>query len=613
MRRRSYLSALEARLNAGSGFEVEFNNRLTPLQVTAASNIQTALLADEDSLSIDVATGVTETVTAQIPALSYMGLLTYEIEEDVADSWTVTAQQSLNSTNGTDGDWTSLTVTPIWGTPKASHLQKIDIPAGAQRWVKFNFTNGDAVTNPLLNVGLRKLNNEGTNDYWVIFGASLMEGNMEYKSLHDKAQTAYGCDPIIFNRAYSGKNIAYVLTNLASIIADHPNSRFFFMHIGGNDVSGTRPYEDTTTQERLDLSNDFDSLVEDLISTNRVPILTNLTFRDYDRDSLPSAIACYGGGMQKYGSLPYNENIIEPVIKVRTPKFYDFVNDRSLIDFYSYVLEDQTHLSTDGVHFSLSGKSFMQDHLVATAMKVVHDGSQPTPITRSTYNTPYEDAEYYVGIAEVSELAADIAVAQTWVDKLDDWTRDYTAGQIQTLQDRIDAIAPAAIKEFFIDMYATYSVGGNWNELTDRIVGTSDSNLTDSAGGASTIGVEITKAFNRTDSAGGLEAFGLPYDAMRDCLGHRNFEAEPAQIKFTGLSSSKTYEVWVFSNQDTTSAYTLDVYIDSVKKSVNPANNTTEIVKFTGLSADVNDEIIVDFDTEESYCFVNVVKLVEIG
>ena len=615
------MAAVMGRQRVGLGYNINSDNRIMPLSVIADTVIATALNAEVDSLEIDVPATSTEVVTVQLPATPNGGLITYEVEESETYPWTVSATKSLNSTDGTNGTWVSIPVTDLWRIPTAEHLQKIDIPAETEPcWIKVSFVNFDVLERPLRNLGLRKLSADGNNDYWVIFGASIMAGGVYYYGMNAKAKTQYSTDPIVFNRAYPGRNIAQLLTDLPAFLIDHPHSRFFFMHIGGNNVSPNRPYSLQPAQQIADLITDFSDLVDNLISTNRVPIVTNLTFRDYKNDVVGlEGYGCYKGGFQEYGSLPYNENVIEPIVRDKTPKFYDFVNNRSIIDFYTHVLNDQTHLTVDGVHFSYSGRDFLQQHIVDTAMRIVYINTNPVPVIRDTYNTPYQDAEAYVVIAETTQLQADIDAAQVWIDKLDEWIYNYDEDDKAILEARLAAITPLSIKEFMIDLGSPSSQAvGNWNHLVTTTSPTpliSLSDIIDTTGTASTIDIAVTKEFRGVDLSGGITAFDLPELAMTDCFYHRKRAGgttQEAELTLSGLNLLKEYDIYLYSNQiDVGYDRVMEIDIGGVIKTVNGRGNINKIVDYLDVTVSPGGEIVMKFDTTDNYCYLNVIKLVE--
>lgn len=590
-------------------FVIDEDTRIQPIAVLGNATVVSALNTKQDSAAISIGVGQTETVTMHLPALSAGGLFTYQVDASDVGQWVVTAEESLDSTDGSDGTWSSLSVSAIWEPfGPGPYLQKIDLPVGESKWIRISLQNNDTVSNELKNIGLRKFSDTGEDDYWLFLGASITSMGSDYSGLHERAMTTYNQDPIIFNRAFSGKTTSWLDDNIDAILAEHPKSRFVTIHMGGNNVSNSRPYTEAATSYLDDMDMEYRSIISKIQTAGKTAIPARLTFRAYPNEPGITP-GTYAGGLPQYGSLPYNTNIIDPIIQSMTPDFYDNVAGHGSVDLYTGFLNNQEKLNTDGVHLLAEGTETWMDLWRDTAMKIVYTGKQPTAMIPKIFDTPAEAAEKAVLIAETSTEQIDIDAAQVFVTALNDWdgfTTEYT-----DLQARINAIVPTTALRYNIDFGGIdyRMTPGNWNNITDPAVGSV--NLITDTGIASTINVTITSPFPNIVNDGGNEMWGLPLTAMQDAFTPRAYLSIDPEITISGLNASKTYTLKFFSSFNTETEYITTFVINGVSQSITSTNNDTDIVTFSDITPDENNEIIVTVDTPTNYGYLNTLVIRE--
>lgn len=188
-------------------------------------------------------------------------------------------------------------------------------------------------------------------DHWVFLGASITRGAVrDGKKLETLISDTFDTKVKVSNEAVSGMTSRGLLLKLPGIIKKYPQAKYFPIHIGGNDVSSQRPYP----RGSKNLSRNIKQILKLLQDANKIPILFRLTFRNYKN--------LRQNKNYNLGSKPYVENIYDPLIQDTAPE----VNGEKLIvDAYSFMFNNKSYLSRDGVHFTMKGYNlFLSDFLI---------------------------------------------------------------------------------------------------------------------------------------------------------------------------------------------------------------------------------------------------------
>lgn len=176
----------------------------------------------------------------------------------------------------------------------------------------------------------------------VFLGASITYGAANKTDKVEKAiREKLGVNWEIRNEAVGGWTSAKLLRELDKILDRHSDAQYFPIHIGGNDVSGRRPFPGGSNN----LRNNVEEILKEIIARGKTPILSRLSYRKYRRN-FPS---------ERHGSLPYNEEVLDPLIKTHCPDWYDEGNSRGKLDFYNWSKRNKHLLSPDGIHFTGRG------------------------------------------------------------------------------------------------------------------------------------------------------------------------------------------------------------------------------------------------------------------
>jgi hypothetical protein len=617
MNRKKFTSILSKRLQKGFGYTVDSSDlRIVPVGFHNTDPTISASLTNKiDSDIKTIPVNSTETLNLNISSSPMGGLFTYELTASDILKWTVSAKVSYNSTDGVNGDFIDVIMEPLFETVYPNnHLQLIELPVSASSyWIKISFTNNDLVSNSLLNIGCREYSKIFKDDIWVVFGASIMEGNVKHKKINTMAKTFYGKDPLIFNRASSSKRVKYIENNIESVLAKIPKSRFIFLHIAGNDISNERPYSRMIQEDRDKINNSFRNILTSMVSSNKVPIAGRVTFRNYVNE--PDIMeGCYGGAFPEFGSLPYNENIIDPAIKSITPNFYDFVNNIPLIDLYTITLNNQYAQSNDGVHYGGFGDALFTEIFRDMPMKLIYTNTNPLPIVPiEKALTPMQEAQRDVSIAEIDRLPTSIDRAQISVDFLNTWLLIYDLQEIQIEQDRLNNIIPIQITDYYINFGNAVPGISNWNNFP--LINQGETVLFDSYENNSIKKMAITSTFSALDpSRGFLLDNVVPLAIMKESMQLKSWEPS-AVFEFRDLDVNKVYDVLLYSSQDNTLGFSTSFVINGITKSTISSGNESVIVEFKNISPNASGKISVITKTSpgSSYGYLNALILRELN
>lgn len=213
---------------------------------------------------------------------------------------------------------------------------------------------------------------------FIMIGASILNNTFFNSGVAiDKINQDYpGNNVSIHNDAVVGSNIAWWRTNINTVLNNYDYdptiATYCIIHVGGNDVTDTRPYEDLTSTQINNLTEGLIFILDAIEAKGFTPILNDLTFRDYG-NSIED---------ESEGSAPYNDNIIKPLILSRTPEFA-FPDGQSFWQPYVIVYNNEsTWLSTDGIHFTGTGVTGWKNHFVNTICKYIFTGIPPTKIEK---------------------------------------------------------------------------------------------------------------------------------------------------------------------------------------------------------------------------------------
>lgn len=222
----------------------------------------------------------------------------------------------------------------------------------------------------------------------VVMGASIMDGTVGTAGLRTAFQnilrTRLEHPVTVWDAAVSATTTTTYITEWPALSAAIPaslnnNTTLAYIHIGGNDVTGNRPYtsaQDSTTIATM-LSN-INWIIDRVEARGWRWVLADLSFRNYDGTTVANEDA---------GSLPYNERVHQ-VINFQRNSPYQHADGRSYLDFYTAVYNNRAWLSADNVHLTASGTTGLQNY-VAYVLTCIERGVEPRNLVKGgTYYLP---------------------------------------------------------------------------------------------------------------------------------------------------------------------------------------------------------------------------------
>ena len=225
----------------------------------------------------------------------------------------------------------------------------------------------------------------GQYDKVVVIGASIVQqvygSDLNNPNLTRSAQwQANGVNVDVYGYGFGGYDISQIIPEVQAAMGAHPANTLFMIHIGGNNVTDTRPYTTATAQQLQDISADYDALIAAIGQTRKEDvILMPITFRAYNLSE-----DIYNN--EELGSLPYNEEILIPKILANTSVQINS-DGNPIVDLYNFTRDnydtyfDLNAPSFDGVHPSSTGEDLLSDFMRTRAAYFINGGNIPDPLT----------------------------------------------------------------------------------------------------------------------------------------------------------------------------------------------------------------------------------------
>ncbi|GAA3510850.1 hypothetical protein GCM10022393_25600 [Aquimarina addita] len=220
---------------------------------------------------------------------------------------------------------------------------------------------------------------------FIAFGASITNAVFSvnaYSTITEKINTTYPDETVeVYNEAVGGSTINWLKNTIDEILDQYTHTTtiqtFCPIHIGGNDVTNTRPFS-SLTQENIDeLNSDLDYIIDAIEAKGFIPILFDITFRNYDDTTYEN---------EENGSKPYNDNLIIPKILERTPEFA-FEDGQSFMQPYVLVYNNyESYLSSDNIHLE-NGLEPYRNRFVNSICKYIFEGISPEKLVKNSDNT----------------------------------------------------------------------------------------------------------------------------------------------------------------------------------------------------------------------------------
>lgn len=207
-------------------------------------------------------------------------------------------QVSSNSTNGSDGTWT--TAVTVTGNP--AYAREHLVAFTGYSWVKLLVDTCTGAQLDELNVWDASA---GAPDTFAFLGDSITDGALRrhfytggglLPSFQENVQTNNGHYPLQLNVGVTGQNAAYWAANIASALSLYPDVKYWCVGIGMND-GASMPSQLTAWR------TDMTTVLNAITAAGRVPILARTTY---------TGATGYGGGDYATCGLRYlNDNGVD--------------------------------------------------------------------------------------------------------------------------------------------------------------------------------------------------------------------------------------------------------------------------------------------------------------
>ena len=156
----------------------------------------------------------------------------------------------------------------------------------------------------------------------VFIGASIMQQVFSQNlaapnAARTTAFRAAGLAVDVYGFGWSGYVVSSIRPKVIEALAAFPADTLFVIHIGGNNVSNTRPYATASNASKNAIIADYNGLIADIGARKSDVILCPITFRTYEAETDVLALptprdAAFAN--EALGSKPYNDAIFIPAI-----------------------------------------------------------------------------------------------------------------------------------------------------------------------------------------------------------------------------------------------------------------------------------------------------------
>lgn len=203
------------------------------------------------------------------------------------------------------------------------------------------------------------------------FGRSLTEVDVDATN----AFISEGLDINVYGYGFSGQGIQTITNELPNIFTAFPDDTHFHVMIGINNVNTLRPYDqNTTTEQRAQITNDYENLFLALESRKENVTVSNLHFVNFET---PASFFDY----ELLGSKPFNDNILNPLISANLPNTIN-EDGNPIVDTYNYSRNNWEIMliQNEGLHWSVPAGENLFTIFLINRLKGFLYTNIPTPM-----------------------------------------------------------------------------------------------------------------------------------------------------------------------------------------------------------------------------------------
>ena len=286
----------------------------------------------------------------------------------------MTVKTSADSTDGSDGQWE--TVARLDNKRRDGVLV---LPNNKPKWIR--------VRKPASHARLVRLDvfrpapTGFRNDYWMFVGDSLTAADTGVDVLRRNTPsflpTLFGRNSraiirIVLNEGKGGETAETGAARIATkLIPENPKGTFICYHEGANTIS-TVPKHAYPGKTNI-VADAIRKVITTSMANGFVPIVSRIAFLRYN-NYLPVVDYPKVPDAEQLGTLPYNLNVVDKLVREMTPYAYDFERNQPIIDPYTWFRDHQEALRTnDGVHHVRAGTDAMTQIWADGAAAMVYE------------------------------------------------------------------------------------------------------------------------------------------------------------------------------------------------------------------------------------------------
>ncbi len=320
----------------------------------------------------------------------------------------------------------------------------------------------------------------------------------------------------VYGYGTDGHTIQNAIVTLGTAMNTHPTNTLFMVHIGGNNVTATRPFATATNSQKQAIESDYDALYNSIpVGRLKDVVIMPMTFRLYNE--LEDLV-----NNPEEGSLPYNENILIPRIAANTPGQMN-IDGNPIIDLYHFTFQNYTTYfdinNNDGIHPSQPvGVDALSQFMCERAAYFINDGPLPEPLTNNIAVTgvTLTATNLDLALADTTTLVADV-LPNNATNTIVSWTSSDTSVATIDMTGRVLSLAEGATTitattedgGFTVNLVINVSMDMDGDGILDVVENRNGTNANDPCDPAQTAGYTGYDSTNAIWSSADCDADGV--------------------------------------------------------------------------------------------------------
>lgn len=226
---------------------------------------------------------------------------------------------------------------------------------------------------------------------FLLLGASIMAYTFNEEETKALIDNRFNVNCTFYNRSNPGSALEHYEQNIDSILSEFTETEMLvILNIGGNNVTGGRPYSGLTDWEKSELIRRIDLIVLAVKNKGYDLVWNDITFRAYPTVPIVTT------SDESNGSKPYNDEIWYAKSLQYSPNFC-FPDGVPIVQMYETVYNDwQKILLPDGVHPTALGINILRQRFLDSIFYFNYTGLFPNRLEKIP---PVDTKRYIVNIA----------------------------------------------------------------------------------------------------------------------------------------------------------------------------------------------------------------------